>query len=454
MSVKKKKKFTSLCFTFVFNVFVTLIANQSGSQAQNANPTTDHANFQELPFRGDKAFLQINKSGTLLAVMHGGQLRGEAYTGTLLEVWSLDALHKPQKLVYSDTRKVPFSPQMHWVGDNLLYSAIEGISLQQFMEELPTKPLETAGYVKGYVWLKATKTLKSFTPARDPFLVPVDNLNQVLVINPILEILQHVAQSRNTTSQPKVVPPPNLQTALGVPICIYSVPDGKLLRRIMVPVRAPRTSGDSNFIPLFATADGNHLLATAYTDDPWKQTKGPLTPYDFLISIDLKNGTVTRLTSMDEPDALWIIQRHFYGLGLPARVGLAQVVCALDAVERNLDYRFQYFDAFGTLTKEVRANDRVVQAASLPKAAVPISWDDKGNALLQAKDGVWVFDTTTQKGHELLKNIMVTDVCGQSDKGDFLVRVAQLNDQSAPNAKPVEASKMPTGSVWGLIITK
>lgn len=439
---------------FALNVLVTLFAIPTGSRAQNANGTGSNTNFQELPFRGGETFLQVNKSGTLLAVMHGGQLRGEAYTGTSLEVWSLDALCKPQKLLYSDTRKIPFSPQVRWVGDNLLYAAIEGISLQKFMKELPLKPLETAEHVKGYVWQKATRALKSFAAAREPFLVPIDDLNEVVVINPVLEILQHIVWSRSVSPQSHVMPNPNLQTVHGVPICIYSVPDGKLLRRVVVPVRAPRILGDSSLIPLFVTADGSHLFATAYTDDPWKQTKDPLTPYDFLISIDIKTGTVTRLTSVDEPDALWINRRHFYGLGLPVRVGPSQVACSLNAPERNLDYRFQYFDAFGTLIKEVRVNDRVVQRAGIPKQAVPVSWDSKGNALLQAKDGLWMFDIAAQKGHELIKNIIITDVCGRSDRGNFLVRVTRLKGQSALDAETAGASNTTRDSIWGFIKTK
>lgn len=426
-----KRAFALLC--------VFLLAQASGSVAS----VSRQSSFQELPFDGKHDFVQINQKGTLLAVVHGGNFGGaDGYTGTSVEVWSLDAHLKPSKIVFSDRRKVAFSPRVQWVGNSLLYSFIEGMTKKRFDEQLSYDLLETVKHVKGRLWKAETQTVRDFLPAREEFIVPINRLQKIIVINPLEPLVNGVVARvrRNQGIRTDFV------ETWGVPAWIYSVTTGKLLRKLNLPVRTPRLGRDSGFIPLFASADGKTLFAVTDTDDPWRKTPGPLTPYHFLIAIDLTTGKITRLTSNDEPDALWCFDHRFFGLALPARVGDSQVVCALDARERNRSYRFQFYTNSGKLIKEIVADDRIVQRAQLPKEALILTWDNKGNALLQTDSAIWFYDTNIQQCRKLVQDFAVTDIFGRSETNLFLVRAQHTRNQ-------YERSYKNSNYVWALIQT-
>lgn len=321
-------------------------------------------------------------------------------------------------------------------------------------------PDQAGAHLHGYLWAPGDKQAREFGPARDMTVFSGGSPDRIVVVNPISEQLRFIKESIH--SQASGAP---VRDEKGTVIEEYAVPSGRLLRRTVASIGRISLVADTGLVPVALSPHGDALYGVIPTPPA---ASAHVTSGVSLAKIDLSNGSVRLLTSTDEADQLLSRTITLYGVPFSASVAGLQIGCILDAPQRNLAYRFQYFDmSAGRLTRELKASNRDAARAGIPSNGTPITLTPAGDALVQAGDAIWLFQIRKASsfpqadrrqdlwlykmgkatGKRIAEGITVNAVVGWS--GSHLLVMAESTDTGKTRSPKVTGNSSHT--VWAFV---
>lgn len=398
-------------------------------------PVSNPVGFQELSlkgFNGEVKTLTCNRDGTKLGVVSGSVASEFNFSGQHLQIWNLSPTLQPERILYRALLKGSYDPNITWVGDYLVFSQMESKTEEEIERELEKSSYDVPKFIHGYALSARNGNLTPFTPVQSEFLLPFPSPtspNQAFVINSFQDVMS-ASKAINSLKGKRPAP--------FSPARLHDIAANKTIKQFALPVMGSGISAEKDFVPLFFAEDSQYLVGTTSSDFPWKNKEISNNHLKYLISIKLTDSSAkspatlpTRsLTSEVAPDSLYLRNNQPFSIGLPRPVdGGKMVVCALNAYERNLNYRFQYYTPSGKLVKEVKVNDRDMQRAGLPAAGEPITWTPSGDAIVQIGSDVWFFDIKNWKSTKIATDLLVDEVHEWVQERSVLVRVRKVLDR-------------------------
>lgn len=400
------------------------VSPQEQGTTQTPRQVPNPVGFQELSFDGEESTLACNGDGTQLGVVSGSLPSEFSLRGKNLQVWKLKSTLQPEKLLYRCPLRGSYSPDIAWVGEYLLFSMMENKTDEEIERELEKDLFSVSKFMHGYALSALSGNLIPFTPVQSEYLLPFSS-HQVFVINS----RQDAMSATKARSSGKI-------TTHSLPARLYDIATNKTVKQFTLPMVTSGMAKDKHYVPRFLSKDGQYLVGSTSLDYPWKSKEISNNHLKYLVSIKLADGSAKSLTSEDAPDSLYLRSNQPFAIGLPCPVDDGKmVVCALNAYERNLNYRFQYYKPTGELVKEVKVNDRDMERAELPAAGEPITWTRSGDAILQIGSDIWFFDIKNWKGTKIAENLLVEEVHQWAGDRSVLVRVRKVIDKKTTEVK-------------------